>query len=88
MYFSKYQKYKSKYLRLKQTGGTIPYHEWPENFYESCNEDTAEDADECAIRLNIAGKNPFYDSDYINTYTNNGFYKGWGGKKTFINTKY
>lgn len=61
---------------------------WPKTSYSSCfNQDiTDTDADECFRSLNNSTTDPFYESDLINGFTNNGFYNGWHVNQSVTNT--
>jgi hypothetical protein len=59
-------------------GGAI---EWPKELISECaNLKNEKNVDECFRALKVAADNPFFLSDNINGYTNNGFYNGWGLK--------
>lgn len=82
MYKIKYLQYKSKYEFLKEiiihkNNSLIP-KEWPVLF-ESCNFQNKYDSDSdiCIRELENSRKDPFYETDLVNGFTNNGFHDGW-----------
>ena len=75
--------------RKKQKGGDISIVDWPEldkecDTYNSNNSN----ADECYRELKLSADDPYYLSDKISGYTNNGFYNGWGYMTRPVNVKY
>jgi len=73
----------------KQKGGSISVKEWP-LINKTCNTYTTDNinANNCYRELKTSAENPYYLSDKINGYTNNGFYKGWGYEIKPKNVKY
>jgi len=76
-------------ITRKQKGGAISILEWPLVIRE-CDtySNNVSTADECYRKLKAAAENPYYLSDKVSGYTNNGFFNDWGYKTTPKNVKY
>lgn len=82
--------YKNKNrITRKQRGGDISILKWP-TLIKECNtyNNNALTADECYRKLKTSAENPYYLSDMVSGYTNNGFYNDWGYTNTPHNVKY
>jgi hypothetical protein len=85
-YKESYEKYKEKYLELKEIKSNLK--QWPTLACDNYFTDVI-DADACVLDSHQVEVNPYYETDKINGYTNNGFYKYWGNEpKKFKNVKF
>jgi len=78
-----YIKYKTKYYELRRRMENPDYlklKKWPNSVCDTAFIDEI-DADACVIDSMQVKDNPYYETDKINGYTNNGFYKYWGDTK-------
>jgi FAD/FMN-containing dehydrogenase len=81
-----YIKYKAKYIDAKYLLTTLK--KWPQLSCDNYFTDVV-DADNCILDSIYIKENPYYETDKINGYTNNGFFKYWGDKPIiFNNVKY
>src|SRR5207249_609706 len=72
-----YRQSKRDYLKLT----------WLQSMYTICGSNNPIDADACFLNLRLTRDDPFYASDFVDGYTNNGYYNCWG-KERPKNVKY
>lgn len=85
-YESLYKKYKDRYINLQNI--TSKLQKWPTLACDNYFTDVI-DADKCVLDSHQIEINPYYETDKINGYTNNGFYEYWGNKpQTFSNVQF
>jgi FAD/FMN-containing dehydrogenase len=82
-YHQLYVKYKAKYMDLQKRlndPNFLKLKLWPSLACDNAYTDEI-DADACVLDSIQVKENPFYETDKINGYTNNGFYNYWGNTK-------
>ncbi len=83
IYKKMYEKYKAKYIDLEKrmlNPGFLKLKPWPTLACDNAYTDEI-DADACVLDSAQVRDNPYYETDKVNGYTNNGFYEYWGNTK-------
>ena len=77
------ESFKYKVLKYKHKINSLSQYQkifdWPIPF-SNCNDyfTNVIEADSCALELKVSAENPYYQTDKIDGYTNNGYYDSWG----------